>query len=277
MISSMANPAVKALVRLQKQAKERRRQELFIVEGIRGVGEAPEERIERIYVSESFLSQISAENPSVGQTGTDQGNDTAELLAGRDYEILSDSVFSHVSDTQTPQGIMAVVRMRKCLVEEIFSGDNGLWLVLENIQDPGNLGTMFRTAEGAGVSGIIMDGSTVDVYNPKTVRSTMGSIFRVPFMITEDLPATVDEMNTWWGITTYAACAGAALSYSAADFTRSSAFLIGNEGNGLTQEIQAKADKKIFIPMRGALESLNASMAAGILMYEADRQRRCGG
>ena len=111
-------------------------------------------------------------------------------MAGKDWEMLSDSVFASVSDTKTPQGVLCLVKMRENRLEDMLQQKNGLWLILENVQDPGNLGTMFRTGEGAGIAGVIMDRSTVDIYNPKTIRSTMGSIFRVPFFITEDLTAS---------------------------------------------------------------------------------------
>ncbi len=278
MITSTSNAAVKALVLLQKKSRERREQGLFVIEGLRIVREAPADRIVKIYLSESFAGQLLTENSGSGMTGEPSEasvgrTDLTELLAGKDCELLSDQVFAYVSDTQTPQGILAVVRMREYSSEELFADKNGLWLILENVQDPGNLGTMFRTAEGAGVSGIIMDRTTVDIYNPKTVRSTMGSIFRVPFMIAEDLAHAVGDMQDR-GVKVFAACAAGSLSYSEADFSGPTAFLIGNEANGLTDEMMWIANERIFIPMRGQMESLNASMAAGILMYEADRQRR---
>ncbi len=148
-----------------------------------------------------------------------------------------------------------------------------LLLVTENVQDPGNLGTMFRTAEGAGVTGILMSRDTVDIFNPKTIRSTMGSIYRMPFLYTEDLKKDISELQKE-GIHFYAAHLKGKASYDEADYQKPSAFLIGNEGNGLTTEIADLADVYIRIPMEGKLESLNAAMAAGILMYEANRQRR---
>lgn len=151
--------------------------------------------------------------------------------------------------------------------------ENGIWLILENVQDPGNLGTMFRTGEGAGISGVIMDKCTVDIYNPKTIRSTMGSIFRLPFYITEDLHETIRQLQRR-KICVYAAHLEGSVCYDEPDYRTGTAFLIGNEGNGLTAETTRLADAYIRIPMGGQLESLNAAMAAGILMYEANRQRR---
>ena len=195
------------------------------------------------------------------------------FLKGTDWEMLSDSVFAAVSDTKTPQGVLCLVKMKENRLEDMLEDTDGVWLVLENVQDPGNLGTMFRTGEGAGISGVIMDKCTVDIYNPKTIRSTMGSIFRVPFYITEDLHGTLGQLQKK-GIRVYAAHLEGSVCYDEPDYTGGTAFLIGNEGNGLTAETAKLADTYIRIPMGGQLESLNAAMAAGILMYEASRQRR---
>ena len=149
---------------------------------------------------------------------------------------------------------------------------DGLYLLLENIQDPGNLGTMFRTGEGAGVDGIFMSKETVDLYNPKTIRSTMGSVFRVPFCYVDSLPDTI-EMLRAKGVMVFAAHLKGEKLYHQLSFLGGSAFLIGNEGNGLTKECADKADAYLKIPMEGKLESLNAAVSAAILMYEAKRQR----
>ena len=163
--------------------------------------------------------------------------------------------------------------MRENRLEDMLQQKNGLWLILENVQDLGNLGTMFRTDAGAGIAALIMDRSNVDIYNPKTIRSTMGSIFRVPFFITEDLHETIRQLQNAQ-VSVYAAHLEGSVCYDTPDYTKGTAFLIGNEGNGLTKETAALADSYIRIPMGGQLESLNAAMAAGILMYEANRQRR---
>lgn len=257
MITSTANAQVKNLVQLKKKAKARRQQQVFVVEGIKMFQEAPKDRVEQIYVSDSFYR-----NP-----------ENRRILANRSYEVLSDTVFDYVSDTRTPQGILCLVRMPDYQLETLLKDRNGLWLVLENLQDPGNLGTMFRTGEGAGVSGIIMDASTVDIYNPKTIRSTMGSIYRVPFYITDDLADSIAQLQAF-GADVYAAHLRGTDSYDKPDYRKATAFLIGNEGNGLTDATADLADTYIRIPMGGRLESLNAAMAAGILMYEANRQRR---
>ena len=152
-------------------------------------------------------------------------------------------------------------------------GDNPLIMILENLQDPGNLGTIIRTAEGAGVDGIIMTSGTVDIYNPKVIRSTMGAMYRMKFAYTDDLAGTVKLLKSK-GIITYAAHLKGAVDYVKCDYTKGTAFFIGNEGNGLTDEATDLADRKIIIPMKGKLESLNAAVSGALLMYEAARQRR---
>lgn len=161
MITSTANPQVKNLIQLVKKAKVRNEQRLFVVEGIRMFREIPEGWLDRIYVSEHFMEEESH----------------VKVLQGKNYEVLANHVFESVSDTKTPQGILCLVKMPDYTLEEVIPRENAHLLILESIQDPGNLGTMFRTGEGAGISGIIMNRTTVDVFNPKTIRSTMGSTF----------------------------------------------------------------------------------------------------
>lgn len=259
MITSMENRQVKELLLLQRKPKERRIRNVYLIEGLRMFEEAPGAQMETVYVSESFLAEETS----------------AKLPPGFDYVVLSDAVFRHISDTQSPQGILCVMRRPHYEAADLQRGDAAHLLLLENIQDPGNLGTMFRTAEGAGVTGIIMNRGCVDIFAPKTVRSTMGSIFRVPFLISENLAETIGRLKEN-GVAVYAAHLDGEQFYDAFDYRGKTAFLIGNEGNGLSKETAALADAFLRIPMAGKLESLNAAMAAGILMYEANRQRRRG-
>ena len=196
----------------------------------------------------------------------------AEELKGWHYELISENVCKHLSDTKTPQGVIAVVRRTEPSIEELLHKEkNPCFFLLENLQDPGNLGTIVRTAEGAGVTGIIMNRETVDIYNPKVIRSTMGAIFRVPFVIADSLPEVIFQLKQN-GVSVYAGHLKGDVFYKQ-DYRDGSAFLIGNEGNGLTDEITALADHKIKIPMKGKVESLNAAVSATILMYETMRQR----
>ncbi len=269
MITSASNGRIKWVVSLMEKARMRRKEQKYVVEGVRMVLEAPLEQIEEVYISETFCrrAQIS---------GSQEKACMDRLIKKQDAVMeVSDDVFKKISDTVTPQGILAVMHMQECPKQEMMSrSENPLLLLLENLQDPGNLGTILRTAEGAGVNGIILSRDCVDIYNPKVIRSTMGAVFRVPFCYVEDLPETMRELKAQ-EVTVYAAALDdKAGTYDAYSYTAASAFVIGNEGNGLTAEAVAAAGQTCYIPMEGKVESLNASVAASVLMYEAYRQRR---
>lgn len=152
MITSSSNAQVKQMIQLNKKARERRKQDVFIVEGLRMFREVPRDRLVKTYVSENFLEDPEHE----------------ALLQGIPYEVVKDSVFAQMSDTLTPQGVLTVVRQYHYTMEELMGEkEHPLFLVLEDLQDPGNMGTIFRTAEGAGVDGIFMSTNCVDIYNPQ--------------------------------------------------------------------------------------------------------------
>ena len=194
---------------------------------------------------------------------------------GDKVEIVDDKVFKSLSDTVTPQGVLCLISMKDWSLEEILEGvENPLLMILEDLQDPGNLGTIIRTGEGAGITGVILSRTSVDVFNPKVIRSTMGSVYRVPVLYVDSIEKEVLSVLKTHGITTYAAHLKGKNNYDQEDYGKGTAFFIGNEGNGLTDSLTACADTLIKIPMEGQVESLNAAMASGILMYEAARQRR---
>lgn len=256
MITSTSNPQVKNLQQLAKKAKLRNEQDIFLVEGIKMFQEAPKEKIQKVYISKSLYEEKGE-----------------SFLEGLSYEILEDHVFAAASDTKTPQGILCVIRQYHYQLEEVLEKQTPHLLLLENLQDPGNLGTIMRTAEGAGVDAVILSRNSVDLYNPKTIRSTMGSIYRMPFLYVEHLEDILPKLKEK-KIQTYAAHLQGTQTYDMEDYKKGTAFFIGNEGNGLTEELSQKADTWIRIPMQGKLESLNAAVAASILMYEVYRQRR---
>ncbi len=265
MITSTANQKIKRLVNLQKKRKLRDAEGVFLVEGIRMFREVPAQDLQEVYVSESFYGKE--------KNIVDEMCKKSRLRA----EILTDNVFEHVSDTQTPQGVLCVVKQRgkSGNAAELWKDKKNVpfLMILDNLQDPGNMGTILRTAEAAGVNGILMSKDCVDIYNSKVIRSTMGSVFRMPFLYVEDLEAAILEMKEA-GIKTYAAHLDGKLSYDEPDYKGPSAFMIGNEGNGLRDEIAKLADTYIIIPMAGQVESLNAAIAATVLMFETSRQRR---
>lgn len=266
MITSTSNRQMKQVSALLKKSKERREEQCFIVEGPKMVMEAPKQWLKAVYISESF--EKNPQQQSVLQALKER----CEKVDAQ-FEVVADSVFKSVSDTQTPQGVLAVISMPEYKMEELLRGEKTNLLILESIQDPGNLGTMLRTGEGAGITGIIMNKTTVDLFNPKTIRSTMGSIYRVPFFVADDLEKVIAELKDK-GVSIYAAHLKGNHAYDEEDYTKACGFLIGNEGNGLSNEIAELADTYIKIPMEGRVESLNAAISAALLMYEANRQRR---
>ena len=267
MITSASNQQMKNLSALMKKSKERKKQKLFVVEGLKLCFEAPKEWVLHIYVAENFWENTQTK-AQLMQYLNENGFIFEEIC-----ELVSDSVFHSVSDTQTPQGIMAVLHMPEYEFCDLMRGEQTHLLILESIQDPGNLGTMLRTGEGAGISGILMNRTTVDLFNPKTIRSTMGSIYRVPFLVVDDLEETIRKLQAD-GVCVFAAHLKGKKSYDAMDYRDATAFMIGNEGNGLSDEIANLADSYIRIPMEGQVESLNAAISATLLMYECNRQRR---
>ncbi|MGN0318183.1 MAG: TrmH family RNA methyltransferase [Lachnospira sp.] len=259
MITSTSSSQVKHVLQLQKKSKARKEFREFVVEGHKMVTEAPIERVAKVYASETFANN----NDSL----------IRNLINKKiEVETVSDGIFEKMSDTQTPQGIMAVVKMADITLEDILnSKSTPLVLLIENLQDPGNLGTIIRMGEGAGATGVIMSSNTVDIYNPKTIRSTMGSIYRVPFAYAEDFAEVLKQCKNK-KIRLFAAHLDGENAYNK-DYSKPTAFLIGNEGNGLTDETSKMADELIKIPMAGQVESLNAAIACTILAFEAVRQR----
>lgn len=263
MITSTANKQVKYVNALVKKAKTRREEDLFVAEGLRMCSEIPKERIKTLYISESFGKSADSEAVTAGV---------------KQVEVVADEVFRALSDTQTPQGVLALVRQYHYTPEQAAKtaaecGKPAHLMILEHLQDPGNLGTIIRAGEGAGVTGILMDAGTADIYNPKVIRATMGSVLRVPFAYVEDLHETLGMLKRR-GIRLYAAHLKGKHTYDQEDYTCDTGFFIGNEANGLKEETAALADTWIRIPMAGKVESLNAAVAASVLMFEAARQRR---
>lgn len=257
MITATGNKRIKWLVSLSEKAKERKKEKVFLVEGSKMFEEADEECIREVYVSENYIEK----------------NGISDKLEKIGYETVSDEVFKKISDTKSPQGILCVMKQYEYTMEELLEKENPVLVLLEDIQDPGNLGTILRTGEGAGIDGVIMTRDTVDIYNPKTIRATMGSIYRVPFLYADSMEAVIERLKDK-GVAVYAAHLSGENYYDSFDFTKGSAFLIGNEGNGLKKETADLADSYLKIPMEGKVESLNAAIATSLLMYETYRQRR---
>ena len=260
MISSTSNPRIKQLVQYKKKKKARDADQVFLVEGLRLAGEIPAEKLVEVYVTSAFKAREQAF--------------LSKLPSEKVIEV-TDTVFAYAADTKTPQGVLGVVRQNAYSAQELIQNHHDFVMVLEDVQDPGNVGTILRSAEAAGVSSVILSENCADVYNPKTTRSTMGSIFRVPFAYTADLPGTVKKLKEQ-GTKIYAGHLKGSTSYDIIEYDKKVAILIGNEGAGLSEEISGLADDYIVIPMEGKVESLNAAISATILMFEVARRRRGG-
>lgn len=257
MITSAQNSQVKNIIKLNQKAKARREQGLFIAEGKKMFLEAPADWVEKVYVAESVTAD----------------EELMDAVRKYPWEAVENGVFRQMCDTQTPQGILTVLRQPSYEMEDLLKEPSPLLMVLEDLQDPGNAGTIIRTGEGAGVSGVFLTKTCVDITNPKVIRATMGSVYRIPFFYVEDVLSLRQKLQNR-GICFFAAHLQGKNTYDRESYKEGSAFLIGNEGKGLTDQATQAADCLIRIPMCGQVESLNAAMAAGILMYEAARQRR---
>ena len=269
-ITSASNEKIKKIVLYTGKASARKEDGVFIAEGTKLVTEAPHDLVREIYISETCLDTLEKENGPLLKAFLDLRKDLYEDSIIK----LPDHIFEKISGQKTPQGILAVLKSIGYKADQLWGNGESdpLILVLEDIQDPGNVGTIFRTAEAAGVTGIILSDKCADPLGPKTVRSTMGAIFRMPFLISKDLPGEVRKLEED-GIACYAARLDGALEYDICDFRKPCAILIGNEGKGLTDKVSKEASNGVYIPMSGKTESLNAAVSASILSYEARRQR----
>jgi TrmH family RNA methyltransferase len=245
---------------LEKNKKARDTQGLFVAEGRKLFMEAPAESIVQVLMTKRFAK----EHPEVLERIPAGCFVTADIDETR---------FFGLSDTKTPQGILTVLKKMDWRAEEIFQGACPFYMILENLQDPGNAGTILRTGEAAGVTAVFLTEGSVDLYSPKTIRSTMGSIYRVPHFYVPSGKAIADELFGR-AVNLYAAHLRGRRVYTDCDFRGGTAFAIGNESRGISEELALSCSELIRIPMLGKVESLNAAMAAGVLMYETQRQRR---
>lgn len=256
MITSTTNPIVKYAKQLVKKASERKKEGFFVAEGYRLVGDLIKSNCSpyKLLVTDKFLKEKADFK-----------------LAGFDVIIVSDNVLESISDTKTPPGIMGIFPIPSYSIDEIFKQKSSLILILEDLRDPGNMGTIFRTFEAAGGDGIILFKDCTDPFSPKCIRSTMGSVVRVPFISCKteaELKAIIDNKT----INIYAADMEGE-DYTTLDYSQPTAFIIGNEANGLSEYAINTADKRVSIPMVGHVESLNAAITCAILSFEAKKYR----
>lgn len=227
---------------------------LFVLEGVRNVRDALKKGAEAEYIilDEKFVPDFAV--------------DAKKTLR------VSEKIFSYISDTVTPQGVMAVCKMRKIEFKDIELGENSLIVVCENVQDPGNAGTIIRTADAAGAAAVIMMKGSVDIYNPKTARSLMSSLFSVKVVRGVGADAVFGYLNDKGIKSVAGALTDGAKNLFDADLRGKCAIFIGNEGNGLTGSTVKRCGEAVKIPQRGGAESLNAAAAAAVMIYEHVRQ-----
>lgn len=276
MICSTKNPRIKNLLKLEKSSKYRRECGLFVVEGIKSIKEAHHYcTVEDLYISEAWLSANRGSTDDEGLFDWLCGQDLLDRESVTRVEVLSGQVFEKISDTVTPQGLMAAVKFNEYDLELLLKKEKLFLIVLENLSDPGNMGTIVRTAEGAGADAVILGGGCVDAFSPKVVRSTMGALFRMPVFSYSDAGFTeLLKRLKQNGIKLYGAHLRGSVSYDEMSYGNRAGIIIGNESKGITEGTLEFTDSLVKIPMEGRVESLNASVAAGILMYEVYRQRR---
>lgn len=250
------------LIRALKTSKNvRDKNQRFLVEGIRSLEEAIKSDfiIDFAVVSNKFLNQESRSS-----------NLISHLNKLKLFKVSQD-IFETISDTVTPQGVMAVIKKKFFELGDNIK-ENFLVVALDKIKDPGNMGTMIRTADAGGADAIIMNKGCVDVYNPKVVRSTMGSIFHLPLIEAEDMIDVLRNLKERGGqiVTTHLK---AKKYYYEVDFKKPTVFVMGKEDEGVSEEIVDMSDDVVRIPMPGSAESLNVSVAEGIILFEAVKQR----
>lgn len=221
-------------------------------------------------LSEALAAGVPVEGVYVTADASPDVVDLADA-AGARIHVLESGVMERVADTVTPQPVMAVVPYVDVPLADL--ADATFLVVCVDVRDPGNAGTVLRSAEAAGVDGVVCCGGSVDVYNPKTVRASAGTLFHVPVVAGGD-PVEVLEHIGGWGMRRLATAARTGADYASLDLTAKVAFVLGNEAHGLPADVDAAVDDRVSIPITGRAESLNVGMAAAVLCFEAARQRR---
>lgn len=250
-ITSKDNQLIKFVSLLQSSAKQRKQYGFFVLEGLRICSDAYENniRFDKLIVTKTALAKYN-----------DHIKEFAEI--SKKCYVLSDSIFKKISDTNSPQGIIAVA-----IIPDIVAkiSPYGRYIALENISDPSNLGAIARSAEALGVSGIILSSDGCDPYSPKSLRSSMGTLLRMPLYIVDDIMQLIKDNK----LRSFACVVDKdALKICDCNFDDGVVVLIGNEANGLLEQTKAHADYRVTIPMKGKAESLNAAVAASISMWE---------
>lgn len=251
-IDSTKNEVIKWVAKLQAKSKQRYEEKLFVVEGFRQLLEVEASSLHSVFACKE--------------------EDLANYDMVPRYKVSEDAMKTMSSEV-TPQGILAVVKMPKLDFVESDLHAKGLYLILENLQDPGNLGTILRVCDAVKVDAVIMSRNCVDLFNPKVVKATMGSLWHLPIVVAHELEPIIQKMNEK-NISVYGAYLTDSKEMYEFDYQEGTCFVIGNEGKGISNELIQVCKERVRIPMPGRSESLNASIATSVLLYEALRQRR---
>lgn len=260
MITSLQNPSIKNIVKLYKSSRERRDQSLFVIEGARELSLALDSSysIEAVYVCREMFSRTRY--PEV-----------LDLIPNNILFEISSVVFEKIAYRDGSDGIVALAKPKKHRLDDIKLSDNPFLIILESVEKPGNLGAVLRTADAAAVDGVVICDPQTDLYNPNVIRSGVGGLFTVSTAV-----CTSEEALSWMqkhNISIYAAELQAAEFYQDINYEKPSAIVMGTEADGLTGFWLSNATKRIKIPMRGKIDSLNVSVSTAIITFEAMRQR----
>ncbi len=269
-ITSKENPIYKAAVRLSRR-KYRDRENRYLAEGVNVVAELIRDGAA---VTALLIRDGTVFSPVLGEETERFGGPEGREIPEEIVHTVSERLFDELCQTENSRGVLAIVEKPSHDFAGLSERLRGTGVVvLDRLQDPGNIGTIIRTAEGAGFGAVIAVKGTADVFSPKVVRAAAGVLARVPVLYA-DSEEDLIRMTSAMGKSLVVTCLSGAVPYDEADYPKDLALVIGNEGSGCSPGLIRKADLKVYIPMGGKLESLNASVAAGILMYEAARRNK---
>lgn len=255
-IKSKENKTIKYIGKLISSTKFRKEEQLFVVEGVR-------------LCEETLKNECTIEYLLFSESASKKYIEIINSLKEKSNRVLclDDRIFCALSDTKTPQGVMCVVKTLDKKSHFDKMKQNGIVLALDCIQDPSNLGTILRSADALGISGVVLSHDCCDIYSPKVVRGSMGAVFRIPFYITDDLVSLIEDFNV--SGTSYACVLDeSAVEVNDVKFNKPVLSVIGNEGNGISKPVIDACTHKLYIPMKNNAESLNAAVAASIIMWE---------
>ena len=267
-IKSRENPNVKILSKLISSKKARNEHGLFVIEGLRGCADAVKEDVRgNISVKSLFCEEKAFDNLKNALSGEEN-----ETLLNMEIFIVTRDIINRISHEENSQGIFTVAKKLHKNLDDTCLKTDGKYVVLDHLQDPGNVGTLLRTADAVGASGVVLTNNCCDIYNPKVVRATMGSMARINIFIENDFQKVCGVFSKL-GIKTAAAVVSDGEEIRAFDFSGGVAVVLGNEGNGLEKNHIELCDKKVTISMKGNIESLNAAVAGAIIMWEMFRKQ----